>query len=195
MEHPLDDRAVPSGGFAPDPAARDAVLRLDEWEDLLSQVVVVPSGRARVDVLIAADFREAVDHRDDQRSHLARPDEPVEPGLQVLAERIKPEERLAGPRVADNPIRRGISLAGIVPGRQIDRHVPTGRIPQRISLQDFGIQRFNDDFAARHAPTRRGTRVEAIKAAFRRSPRAAVARCGRSRRESERSGWRSRMRR
>src|SRR5947199_2183148 len=126
MEHPLDDRAVPSGGLAPDPAARDAVLRLDEWDDLLSQVVVVPSGRARVDVLIAADFREAVDHWDDHRPPLARPDEPVEPGFQVLAERIKPEERLAGSRVADKPITRGLSRAGIVPGRELGRNHPAG---------------------------------------------------------------------
>src|SRR5688572_24111981 len=105
MEHPLDDRAVPAGGLPPYPAAGHAIARLHEGDDLLAQVVVVASRRGRINVLIASDLREAIDEGHDHRTHLSGADQAVQPRLQILAQRIDPEEGPAGPRVADDAIR------------------------------------------------------------------------------------------
>src|SRR5438552_16645259 len=63
MEHPLDDRAVATGGLAPNPTPGNAVLRFDVRDDFVAQVVIVLPRRGRIDVLVAADSGEAVDHR------------------------------------------------------------------------------------------------------------------------------------
>src|SRR5207247_9509190 len=70
MEHPLDDRAVASGGLPPNPTPGNAVLRFDVRDDFVAQVVIVLPRRGRIDVLVAADSSEAVDHRDDHSPHL-----------------------------------------------------------------------------------------------------------------------------
>src|SRR5439155_3490901 len=117
MQHPLNDRAVASGRLAPDPAARNAVLRFDEGHELLPQVVVVSARRTRVDVLVPSHPGEAVDEGDDHGPHLPGSDEAVELRLQVLAERIDAQEHLAGPGVSDDSIRRRIAFGRIVSGR------------------------------------------------------------------------------
>src|SRR5205807_5284913 len=145
MKHPLDDRAVASGGLAPDPPPGDAVLRFDERDDLLAEVIVIPTGRGRIDVLVTAHPGEAVDHGHDHGPHLPRPDEAIQLRLQVLSERIDAEERFSGSRVANDPICRGIPFPWIVLRREVDGHVPPGRIPKRIPFQHHGVEALDDD--------------------------------------------------
>src|SRR3989441_12226658 len=110
MQHPRATRAVPARRLPPEAAAGDAILRLHEWDDFLPQIVVVSARPGRVDILIPANPREAVDQGDDHRSHLPGSDEAVEPRRQVLAERIGPEEHLPGARVSDDPVRTPIAF-------------------------------------------------------------------------------------
>src|SRR2546425_3128668 len=163
MQHPLDDGAVAPGRLPPDPPTRDLVLRFDERDQLLPQVVVVSARPARVDVLVPADPGEAVDERDDHRAHLPGPDEAVELRLQVLAERIDAEEHLAGPGVSDNPIRRGVPFSRIVSWRKVDRDIPLRRISQGIFLLHSRIERLRDDPSPAQADPAEGSRAESIK--------------------------------
>src|SRR2546422_4998449 len=91
----LNTRAVSARRLPPDAAAGDTILRFHEWDDFLPQIVVVSARPGRVDILIPANPREAVDQGDDHRSHLPGSDETVELRRQVLAERIDAEEHLA----------------------------------------------------------------------------------------------------
>src|SRR5947209_20484178 len=156
MQHSLDDRAIPSGRLPPDAAAGDAELRFHEWDDFLPQVVVVSARPARVDILIPADPREAVNQGDDHRAHLPRTDEAVELRGQVLAERIDAEEHLASAGIANNPVRRRIAFRRIVFRREVYRDVPFRRVPQRVAFQHSRVERLDDDLPAGHTKPRRG---------------------------------------
>src|SRR5256885_5022499 len=126
------------------------MLTLDGGEDLLAKVVIIPSRGSGIDVLVAAHAGEAVDHRDDHRPHLARSDETIQFHLQVFAKRIDAKERLPGSRVADDPVRRGIPFPWIVLRREIDSHVSTRRILERISFQHLRIEPLDDDLPTGH---------------------------------------------
>src|SRR5207244_5629407 len=91
VQHSLDNRAVSARRLPPDAAAGDTILRFHEWDDFLPQIVVVSARPGRVDILIPANPREAVDQGDDHRSHLPGSDETVELRRQVLADRIDAE--------------------------------------------------------------------------------------------------------
>ena len=117
----------------------------------MAQVVIVLPRRGRIDVLVAADASEAVDHRDDHSPHLPGSDEAIQFRLQVLSQRVDPEEGFPGPGVPDDPIRRGIPLSRIVLRGKIDGHVPTGRILERIPLQLLRIERLDDNLSTRHS--------------------------------------------
>src|SRR3989449_9081574 len=90
----LNTRAVSARRLPPDAAAGDTILRFHEWDDFLPQIVVVSARPGRVDILIPANPREAVDQGDDHRSHLPGSDETVELRRQGPAERSDAEEHL-----------------------------------------------------------------------------------------------------
>ena len=88
--HAVDDRAVAARRLAEAAAmlarGERAELAVDERDDLARQVVGVAADRRRVDVLVAAERREAVGEHDDRRPHLLLVDEPRGALGHVLAE-------------------------------------------------------------------------------------------------------------
>ena len=99
-------------------------------------------GRDRVDVLVAAQRREAVRKGGDHRSHLPRADESIETLGNTGAEELPAD--VARP-TAEKPDQ--IHEQRIVVGRvvvvlgKVERHDPLGRIPQKIPLERVGSDR------------------------------------------------------
>jgi hypothetical protein len=141
--HAEHDRAVAAGRLAEHAprAARDRrVLRVDERDDLVDQVVLVAAGARAVDVLVAADAREAIRRRDDHRRARPARDQSIEPAIQRLAQRIDVEQMAARPREAHDREQRRIASLRIVIGRHVDDQLAVDRIAERIAGEDTAGQ-------------------------------------------------------
>ena len=89
-----------------------AELAIDERHELARQVVgVARRSRRRVDVLVAAERREAIGKDDDERAHLALVHEPRRALGHVLVEVAPVRVRRAAARETDEVVDDGEALA------------------------------------------------------------------------------------
>ncbi len=148
VAHAEDDGAVAAGRLAEHRPFACFVSLLNEREDLFEEVVLVAAGGGRVDVLVAADAREAVGRDDDRGRAHAAADEPIHAAREVLAEGIDVEDGGACAGEAGEAEERWIGLFGVVSGRQVDVQIAHGRIAERVVFQDVAVEGVDRDGAA-----------------------------------------------
>ena len=141
IEQRVDHRAIAAGAFAEDAAfafAAAAEFLFDGRHGFFHQEVGPAAGAFAVDVLVAAEFGEAIGKGDDARRHRAGCDQPVEALGHVLAEILPVGMRRAAGGEADNVHQQRQSMP-VMAGGDVDVDEPLRRIAERFSLQDFAV--------------------------------------------------------
>ena len=145
--HAVDDGAVAARGLAETASmlarGQRAELAVDEGDDFPGQVVGIAADGGGVDVLVAAESREAVGKHEDGRSHPALMHQARRALGQVLAEGLPAQVRQARAREPDQVVQGreaaiGVTTPGIVLGRQPHGDLAVMGIAEGIVPQDPG---------------------------------------------------------
>ncbi len=157
--HAVNNRAVAARRLAETTAVlarcQGAEFAIDERDQLAGQVVGVAPDRARVDVLVAAERREAIRKHDDARVELPVMNQPGRTFRHILLERAPVRVRLAAAGVANEveqhrkPLRRAPPSRLVVLRRQPDIDQTIRRIAERVVAQNLRAVLDGDDAARR----------------------------------------------